>query len=59
MVSLIDQVGTGPWTFEVRISDTYEGDVEAFGERYSAPTELTMERAVLPAWRRRIEERMK
>jgi len=57
VVSLIDQVG--PWTFEVRISDTYEGDVEAFGERYPALTELTMERAVLPAWRRRIEERMK
>jgi len=60
-VLLIDQVVTdrSGGTFEIRISDNYEGDVQAFGGRYPAFTELTMERAVLPAWSPRTEERMK
>ena len=57
----IDQVVTGlpGGTFEIRISDNYEGDVQAFCERYPALAELTMERAVLPAWSPRTEGRMK
>jgi hypothetical protein len=60
-VPLIDPVVTGlsGGTFEIRISDNYEGDVQAFGGRYPAFTELTMERAVPPAWSPRTEERMK
>jgi len=60
-VPLIDPVVTGlsGGTFEIRISDNYEGDVQAFGERYPALAELPMERAVLPAWSPGTEERMK
>ena len=49
---LIDPMVTGlsGGTYEIRISDKYEGDVQAFGERYPALAELPMERAVLPAW---------
>jgi hypothetical protein len=51
-VPLIHQVVTDlpGGTCEIRISDNYEGDVQAFGERYPALAELPMERAVLPAW---------
>jgi hypothetical protein len=60
-VPLIHQVVTDlpGGTCEIRISDNYEGDVQAFGERYSALDGLTMERAVLPAWSPGTEERMK
>jgi len=51
--------GLSGGTFEIRISDNYEGDVQAFGERYSTLDGLTMERAVLPAWSPGTEERMK
>jgi hypothetical protein len=61
LVPLIDQAVTGlsGGTFEIRISDNYEGDVQAFGEKYPALAGLTMERAVLPAWSPPTEERMK
>jgi hypothetical protein len=60
-VPLIDQVVTGlpGGTCEIRISDNYEGDVQAFGERYPALAELPIERAVLLAWSPRTQERTK
>jgi hypothetical protein len=61
LVPLIDQAvsGLSGGTFEIPISDNYEGDVQAFGEKYPACAGLTMERAVLLAWSRPTEERMK
>ena len=60
-VPLIDQAvsGLSGGTLEIRTSDNYDGDVQAFGEKYPAFAGLTMERAVLPAWSRPTEDRMK
>jgi hypothetical protein len=61
MIPLIDQAVTGMsgGTFEIQISDGYDSDVIAFGEKYPGLSGATIERSVLPPWTRPSEEAMK
>ena len=51
---LIDQAVSGysNGTFDVKIVDNYENDVEMFKEKYTALKSYTVEKNVLPAWQR-------
>jgi hypothetical protein len=61
LIPLIDQAVTGlsGGTFEIQISDDYDNDLIAFGEKYPGLVGATIERSVLPPWSPPSEETMK
>lgn len=61
VVPLIDQAvaGFSGGTFHIQVLDNYDADLASFRQKYPALEKFTVDRAVVPPWRKPTDEDMK
>ncbi len=61
VVPLLDQAVTGfaGGTFDINVYDNYDKDIALFKQIYPLLNKYTVEKAVLPQWKKPTEEEMK